>query len=145
MAKTGRKPTYSKCEDMQKKIDAYFSSCEGQLITDDKGKPLFDKFGQPVYIDRHPPTIVGLALALGFTSRQTLLNYAEKPEFVDAITRAKARVEQYAEERLYDKDGTRGAQFTLRCNFGWKEDTDTDKSDPVNITIAPREKKDEPT
>ena len=38
-------------------------------------------------------------------------------EFVDTITRAKARVEQYAEERLFDRDGSNGAQFSLRNNF----------------------------
>ena len=33
--------------------------------------------------------------------------------------RAKARCEQYAEERLFDRDGTNGAQFSLKNNFGW--------------------------
>jgi predicted ATPase len=41
---------------------------------------------------------------------------------MDTITRAKATVEQYAEERLYDKDGANGAKFSLANNFeGWKE------------------------
>ena len=75
---------------------------------------MFNKFGSPVFVDVHPPTVTGLALALGFTSRQALLNYQAKPEFVDTITRAKARVEQYAEERLFDRDGSNGAQFSLR-------------------------------
>ena len=31
-------------------------------------------------------------------------------------------MEQYAEERLFDRDGSHGAQFSLRNNFkGWKE------------------------
>ena len=34
---------------------------------------------------------------------------------------AKAQCEAYAEERLFDRDGTNGAQFSLRCNFGWNE------------------------
>ena len=74
-------------------------------------------------IDRKPLTITGLALALGFASRQALLNYQGKQEFNDTITRAKSRVEQYAEERLFDKDGSSGAQFSLRNNFkGWNEE-----------------------
>ena len=67
-------------------------------------------------------TITGLALALGFNSRQSLLNYQAKEEFLDTITRAKAKVEQYAEERLFDKDGANGAKFSLANNFeGWRE------------------------
>ena len=57
---------------------------------------------------------------MGFTTRQGLLNYQGKKEFLDTITRAKAKVEQYTEERLFDRDGTNGAQFSLRNNFkGW--------------------------
>jgi hypothetical protein len=42
--------------------------------------------------------------------------------FNDAITRAKARVEAYAESRLFDKDGANGAKFSLSNNFhGWAE------------------------
>ena len=89
-------------------------------------------------VGKKPLTITGLALALGFTSRQALLNYQEKPEFVDAITRAKARVEQYAEERLFDKDGANGAKFSLANNFkGWaeKQQIEADVKNEVNICV----------
>ena len=57
---------------------------------------------------------------MGFASRQALLNYQGKKQFNDTITRAKSRVEEYAEQRLFDKDGSNGAQFSLRNNFkGW--------------------------
>ena len=66
--------------------------------------------------------MTGLALALGFTSRMALLNYQAKKEFVDTITRAKTMVEAYTEQRLFDRDGANGAQFSLRNNFkGWNE------------------------
>ena len=35
------------------------------------------------------------------------------------MTNAKRTVEAYAESRLYDKDGQRGAQFVLDCQFNW--------------------------
>lgn len=66
--------------------------------------------------------MTGLALALGFTSRQALMNYQAKKGFVDTVTRAKARIEAYAEERLFDRDGQRGAEFSLRYNFRWVND-----------------------
>lgn len=118
----GRPPKYRCKEEIEEKIDAYFKSCEGEILKDSDGETVFNKFGNPVIINQRPPTITGLALALGFTSRQALLNYQAKKEFVDTITRAKARVEAYAEERLFDRDGSNGAQFSLRNNFkGWNE------------------------
>lgn len=118
----GRPPKYKTKEEMQEKIDAYFEECEGKILEDNSGNPVLNKFGHPVVINQRPPTITGLALALGFTSRQALLNYQGKKEFVDTITHAKSKVEQYTEERLFDRDGVNGAKFSLTNNFkGWSE------------------------
>lgn len=103
---------------MQKAVDAYFKKCEGEPLIID-GEQQRDKYGVPIVINVKPPTITGLALALGFTGRQALLDYQARPEFADTVTRAKARCEAYAESRLYDKDGANGAKFSLGCNFGW--------------------------
>ena len=57
---------------------------------------------------------------------------------MDTITRAKTRIEQYAEERLFDKDGANGAKFSLANNFeGWKEkqQIEADVNSDVNINI----------
>lgn len=133
----GMTPKYTSVEEIESKIEQYFEDCKGYPLTDEKGKQTFNKFGSPIFIDVHPPTVTGLALALGFTSRQALLNYQAKPEFVDTITRAKARVEQYAEERLFDRDGSNGAQFSLRNNFkGWDADKKNDDSGDGKITIV---------
>ena len=121
----GRPPKYKNVEEIEKKIDEYFEECKGEVIKNDDGEPVLNKYGMPVIINSRPPTVTGLALALGFTSRQALLNYQSKKEFVDTITRAKSRVEQYTEERLFDKDGAAGAKFSLSNNFkGWDEKQD---------------------
>lgn len=133
----GMAPMYTSVEEIESKIEQYFEDCKGYPLTDNEGNQIFNKFGLPVFIDVHPPTVTGLALALGFTSRQALLNYQAKLEFVDTITRAKARVEQYAEERLFDRDGSNGAQFSLRNNFkGWDADKKNDDSGDGKITIV---------
>lgn len=116
----GAPPKYKSVEEMQVKIDQYFKDCEGELLKDENG-PVLDKYGNEIYLHRHPPTVTGLALALGFTSRRALLNYEGKKEFVHTVIRAKSRCEQYAEERLFDRDGTSGAQFSLKANFGWND------------------------
>ena len=99
----GCPPMYKTPEEMQKVIDKYFEDCNGEYIIVD-GCAVTDKAGNPVKTKERPLTITGLALALGFSGRQALLNYEGKSEFVDTIKRAKSRIEQYGEERLFDKD-----------------------------------------
>lgn len=133
----GRPPIYKTVNEIEEKIDAYFKECEGEILKDDNGKTVLNKFGNPVVINRKPPTVTGLALALGFTSRLDLLRYQGKEEFCNTITRAKSMVEQYAEERLFDRDGSNGAQFSLRNNFkGWDADKKNDDSGDGKITIV---------
>lgn len=118
----GRPPKYKCKEEIEEKIDAYFKECEGEILKDERGKTIFDKFGQPVIIGQKPPTVTGLALALGFTTRLSLINYQGKKEFMNTITRAKTMIEAYTEERLFDREGSNGAQFSLRNNFkGWND------------------------
>ncbi len=118
----GKPPKYKSKEEIQQKIDQYFEDCKGEPLIGADGNPMLDKWQNPIMIGQKPPTVTGLALALGFTGRQALLNYQAKKEFVDTITRAKSRVEEYAESRLFDRDGSNGAQFSLRNNFkGWND------------------------
>ena len=124
----GRPPKYRSVEEIQAKIDAYFEECKGHVMMWG-GHAVTDKNGNPVIVDARPITVTGLALALGFNSRQSLLNYQAKKEFMDTIMRAKARVECYTEERLFDNAGANGAKFSLANNFdGWKDkhELDTD-------------------
>lgn len=126
----GRPPKYKSKEEIEEKIDAYFKQCEGEVLKDNNGNTVFNKFGNPVIINQCPPTVTGLALALGFSTRLSLLNYQGKKEFMNTITRAKTMIEAYAEERLFDRDGTSGAQFSLRNNFkGWTEKTELDEEE----------------
>lgn len=132
--KIGRPPTYKTAKAMQKVIDEYFDACMGEYVRDEDGNIEIDKNGHPVITKERPLTITGLALALGFTGRQALLNYEGKPEFMDTIKRAKSKVEQYAEERLFDKDGVNGAKFNLSNNFsGWSEKQQIDS----NVNVGP--------
>lgn len=120
----GRKPRYESVEQIQTLIDAYFEACEGELLLDENGRPMLTKDGAPVYIGRRPPTIPGLALALGFSSRQSLYNYKAKKEFMDTISRAQTRVEQYTAERLFERDSQRGAQFALEYGFRYRQEAE---------------------
>ena len=133
----GRPPRYKTPEEMKALIDRYFTECEGELLRDeDTGKVVTDKRGNAVYVGRRPPTVTGMALALGFTTRQSLLNYEAKNRgFRQVLQIAKSRIEQYAEERLYDRDGCMGARFNLQNNFrGWNGDRRDGGADIEDLT-----------
>lgn len=85
---------------------------------------------------RYPekPTITGLALHLGFSSKTTLYQYAKKPEFAYSIKRALSFVEKHYETQLNERAAT-GAIFALK-NMGWKDVFGLDNNDDTDIPIA---------
>ena len=129
--KGGRPMLYTKVEDLQKDIQAYFDSCWQYKFNKD-GEVVFDEYGNPIWMQAIPYTMSGLAYAIGM-SRQTLLNYEEKGKFFDTIQEARRIVERYAEQRLYDRDGNRGAIFNLQNNFkGWEDKKKIDGNMSLN-------------
>ena len=52
--------------------------------------------------------------------RKTLLNYSNDDAFLHTIKRARERVHQALEQRLYGNNVT-GIIFNLKNNFGWKD------------------------
>lgn len=131
----GARPRYKSPDEIRGKIDAYFEECKGKPLVDHNGDPVLNRWGNPVIFGAKAPTVTGLALALGFKTRRALMLYQAKKEFVDLILEAKSRVEEYNEQQLYTRDGQRGAQFALTCNFGWKETKEEEKSGPAVAII----------
>lgn len=128
----GRPMIIQTVEEMQRRIDAYFDECDGHPLEDKDGSLILNKYDEQIMIGEKPYTMTGLALAIGLNSRQALLNYQGRAEFNDTITRAKARVEQYAESRLFDRDGANGAKFSLANNFKqWKEKQELELSGSI--------------
>lgn len=103
----GRPPKFRNAKKLQEKIDAYFAKCKR---------------------DKEPLTITGLTMALGFLSRQSLLDYTErnegKEQYADIIKKAKLRVESSYEHRLNEPYPT-GAIFVLK-NLGWQDKVEID-------------------
>jgi hypothetical protein len=127
----GRPLKFKTVEELQKLIDDYFESC----FTD---KPIIDKAGDVIGVERvqvRPYTITGLAMALDM-SREGLLNYQEREQFFDAITRAKMKCHNYAEELAMTSRNPTGVIFNLKNNYGWKDKTETELT--VSTGIAER-------
>jgi len=91
----GRPPMYEDPSELEAKFNDYFERQERE---------------------KRPLTIAGLCLAAGFSSRQTLHNYEERPEFMDVVKKARLRVEEYLSERLLSgaQGSAVGAIFTLK-------------------------------
>ena len=120
MAK-GRPPKFNSVEEMQSKIDEYFIKCKGKVVENNEGEIVLNKYGEPVYVNVEPPTIIGLSLYLGFNSKQSFYDYKGKKDFLDCLTRASSMCEHYAAQRLFDRDGSHGAEFYLKAHFKWND------------------------
>ena len=81
-----------------------------------------------------PTTLTGLALYLGFTDKQFMIQYSRLPEFKEVAQWARLMVENGYEERLHSKTAT-GSIFALK-NFGWKDTQDHHISGPEGGPIA---------
>ena len=107
--------------------------CPLKFTCKEEMQVLGEKYFKECKENNEPLTITGLALGLGFNSRQSLLNYAENGEFLDTIKNLKTRVENYAEKQAFSGKNPSGAIFVLK-NHGWK-DENYNKNTNVNANV----------
>ncbi len=105
----GRPRIYDSPEELQQIVDQYFEDTKQEDVT-----------------------ITGLALHLGFESRQSFYDYEKNDAFSYIIKRARLRVELAYEWRLNSNSCT-GAIFALK-NMGWKDKTEVEQSGGLAIT-----------
>ena len=97
----GYLPRYPSAEALEFAIDTYF---EGQ------------------YENHRPPTMAGLALALGFKSVAALKNYEQKgEEYAELVETARTQVEAWKNELLLSASAPQGVIFDLKNNHGWSD------------------------
>lgn len=100
----GRPRKYQIPEDFDRKVEEYYAYCKEE---------------------KEPVTWTGLALYLGFSSRQSIDEYLHYEGFSDSVKRAKALVEWHYEMRLVTSSTPTGAIFALK-NFGWSDRQEID-------------------
>jgi hypothetical protein len=79
-------------------------------------------------------TITGLALALGFESRQSFYDYEKDGEFSYTIKKLRLTIEAGYESKLHE-NGCTGAIFALK-NFGWSDKTEQDLKVEGGINVV---------
>ena len=106
MAGKGNPRRWRSAKALQAAVDAYFEECS------ENGRV---------------PSVAGLALALGFMSRQALARYTDRmheennDDYVVIITSAKTRIEEANIQLAYNKEASAGARFMLQNGFNYSE------------------------
>ena len=114
MAKGGRPRKIKSVRQFEERAEAYFRECEAR---------------------EEPVLLTGLILALGLSSRSALDEYAQRPEFLNSVKKAKLRVEMEYEKALHSRNPS-GPIFALK-NFGWTDKQDVELSGGVKVkTLA---------
>lgn len=96
----GRPPKYGSAKELAAAVDEYLEGAEVKTVT-------------------------GLAIALGFESRQSLYDYEKREEFSYIIRRAKLFVENYYELQLLTSNSATGPKFALQ-QMGWSDKRELD-------------------
>ena len=111
--KEGRPKIVSTVEELKDGVNSYYNSIIKTRTTEE---------GEVInYFYR--PTITGLALHLGYATRQSIYyNQNNDEEFCYILKKATTFIEQYHEESLEDKNVT-GHIFALK-NMGWSDKTE---------------------
>lgn len=98
----GRPPYWDDPEKFSKAVDDYFNNADEQH------------------------TWTGLALHLGFSSRDSLNDYKKKEGFSDPVKKALLKIENKYEKAVQTGKNPAGAIFALK-NFGWKDKQEIDQ------------------
>lgn len=121
----GRPAHFENEADLKSKIDEYFQYIEGEFEIIEGVNNEGEAYKERICL-REPEnaTITGLALFLGFESRQSVYDYEKNGEFSYTIKKARLHVENSYEKALLSKNST-GAIFALK-NFGWSDKQEID-------------------
>lgn len=122
----GNPRKFASPEQMSEAIDNYFADCVRMVLD--------ERTGEVEYYWVDPPTVPGLALALGMTT-QSLLYYAKLDEFEELITEAKQRIEEYTAKALHNNPKATGLIFILK-NMGWQDTRTVTYAPPNRLEAA---------
>lgn len=134
---SGKPKKYESVEEMEEVIQKYFDGCDSHT------KEVYDKKNQEVKTikDPIPYTIEGLALALDFDDRSSLLDYQKEKgyeEYFHTIKNAKLKVQQNKiVNGLNGNYNCAVAIFDLKNNHGYRDKNETDLTSGGERLTAP--------
>lgn len=126
----GRPPIYDTPEKLERAIEEYFEKCQPEPFTIN-GEPVRDAKGN-VVMNHKVPTTAGLALHLGYESRQSLYDQKGRgEEFSYIIKRAIMAIEDRHESNLQGTTPT-GSIFWLK-NHKWVDKFENENTNKVEL------------
>ena len=136
MSNAGRPPKFKNPEELEALIDEYFASCKPEYVKDDEGKIMVTTKGFPI-VKHNPYTITGLALHLGFVSRQSIYDYENRnDEFSYIIKKARLHCENYVERGTLAGEIPPAPGIFVLKNYGWKDTQGIEHSGEVGLFDA---------
>lgn len=120
MAGKGNPRRWRSAKALQKAVDDYFAECEEKSRV---------------------PSVAGLALALGFMSRQALYRYTDREnennsdDYVTIITRAKLKIEEENIQLSYNRDASAGARFILQNGFNYSDKKEISTNSVIKVEL----------
>jgi len=118
----GRPPKYESPEELEKAVELYFSECEEK---------------------DEVPLLSGLALSLGFASRQSLWDYAKKEQFSYILEHAKLVCEHELNLRgLTNKVNSNMAKMNLASSYGFSDKQQVEHSGRQEIVYLDKQDED---
>jgi hypothetical protein len=119
-------PKFSSCDELDNLVDAFFKQLEGK-------KRATQKTATTKKVEPKPATLTGLALHLGFHSREQFERYESNGKFAANLKKARLRVEAIYEKKLHQSTFG-GAIFALK-NLGWADKSETKYTTPIIKTL----------
>ena len=122
-------------DELNRRIKAYFTYIEGEYHIETappggktrprKNARIDTEAGEVIVYTREPepPTLTGLALFIGFNSREEFEAYEKKPRFAVFLKRARLKIEAEYEKKL-PLTSAAGAIFALK-SLGWNDEKET--------------------
>lgn len=126
--KGGAPPRFETAEALLQKVEEYFEWCKGELNTDPEKAMAYKRNPEPL-------TVTGLALFLGFESRQSLYDYEKNDVFSYIIKHARLKVENAYEINLQTSRNPAGSIFALK-NMGWADRSEVKHEGLPDPTIS---------
>lgn len=136
LSNMGRPRIWDNPEEMNEAIAEYFESCLPQpLINKKTDEPYLDKYGKVIMVDGDKLTITGLALALGFNSRQSIYDAIKRNDEFSYIIKNALTIVENGYEKLVQGNSPTGAIFVLK-NMKWKDKTEVEASGGQELKIV---------
>jgi len=128
----GQPPKYTDPVEFANKIDEYIKYEDSLKRTD-----AFSGIGKGIY------TLEGAALFLGFSSRQSMYDYAKIEEYSYIVERFKLFVTDFNVKKLYWGGTYMAAQFWLRNWGGYTDESTVNQNQTIdNININEKKRDD---